>query len=719
MKKKNRRIDQLKPINVVATATIVATTLFTPVMDILPGQSSMAYAANQENIPSGSIMANAANQWSGLTLPGFNNATKQGFTKGTEYATVLNRGAITWGTSQQGAFPGVLEMKSRPRENHISTKFVILYKQAVTYDAATKSWGFVEGDGVFTDDTSKPTKPVGVVTVRKNIGPELDKWGVVQIVALPNRDGLRVYYNEELVFEVKYPLNGKVFPTSSIRINGKNTTLPAVPAMDIAGVNMVRDMSEWLSVSLKVNEVTDQDTKVIGTGKPGANISIVVDGKEIGTGKVDDQGNYTVDIPKQPGGKEIAVTLTGAGNTSKPVKTIVQSKAVILPNAPKVNGVTDQDTKVTGTGEGGSKVSVVVDGKEIGSGTIDEQGNFTVDIPKQPGGKEITVTLTDVAGNKSEATKINSKDTTAPEVPKVNEITDEDTKVMGTGEAGSKVSVVVDGKEIGSGTVDKEGNFTVDIPKQPGGKEIAVTLTDAAGNTGKPANIKVKEGPVTQEKFVNEAKQAIDQLFTDSIQANYSHDSNIAKKGAIQVHVMQQHITEAEEKVRIISDGVIEKEELQKEIERAQKLLKERENEQAGNLVLNGLFESGLNNWRPWLGSGAIAPGVQVNGGKSLNVIKINPNSSVEQVLSGLSPDTTYEFTVYAKAENNEKFSIGVKNSGTVNVSAPVFSEDYSQVKVRFKTGSNATAATIYIYNTGGIGSGYADVAIVKKVMEK
>ncbi|WP_192870463.1 Ig-like domain-containing protein, partial [Bacillus cereus] len=451
----------------------------------------------------------------------------------------------------------------------------------------------------------------------------------------------------------------------------------------------------------------------------GANISIVVDGKEIGTGKVDDQGNYTVDIPKQPGGKEIAVTLTDAGNTSQPAKTIVQSKVVTPPNAPKVNIVTDQDTKVVGTGEAGSKVSVVVDGKEIGSGTVDEQGNFTVNIPKQPGGKEIAVTLTDVSGNKSEATKINSKDTTAPEVPKVNEITDQDTKVMGTGEAGSKVSVVVDGKEIGSGTVDEQGNFTVGIPKQPGGKEIAVTLTDTSGNTGNPVNIKVKENPVTQENFVKEAKQVIDQLFTDSIQANYSHDSNIVKKGAIQVHVMQRHITEAEEKVRIISDGVIEKAEFQKEIERAQKLLKERENEQTGNLVLNGLFESGLNNWRPWLGSGAIVPEVQVNGGKSSNVIKINPNSSVEQVLSGLSPDTTYEFTVYAKTENNEKFSIGVKNSGTVNVSAPVFSEDYSQVKVRFKTGSNATAATIYIYNTGGIGSGYADVAIVKKVMEK
>ncbi|WP_238141311.1 Ig-like domain-containing protein [Bacillus cereus] len=806
MKKKNRRIDQLKPINLVATAAIVATTLFTPVMDILPGQSSMAYAANQENLPNGSIMANAANQWSGLTLPAFNNATKQGFTKGTEYATVLNRGAITWGTSQQGAFPGVLEMKSRPRENHISTKFVILYKQAVTYDAATKSWGFVEGDGVFTDDTSKPTKPVGVVTVRKNIGPELDKWGVVQIVALPNRDGLRVYYNEELVFEVKYPLNGKVFPTSSIRINGKNTTLPAVPAMDIAGVNMVRDMSEWLSVSLKVNDVTDQDTKVSGTGKPGANISIVVDGKEIGTGKVDDQGNYTVDIPKQPGGKEIAATLTDAGNTSQPVKTIVQSKAVVPPTAPKVNIVTDQDTKVTGTGEKGATVKVVVDGKEIGTGKVDDQGNYSVDIPKQAGGKEVVVTLTDAAGNTSQPgkTKVEEKDVTAPEAPKVNKVTDQDTKVAGTGEKGATVKVTVDGKEIGTGKVNDQGNYSVDIPKQSGGKEVVVTLTDAAGNTSQPGKTKVEEKDVTapeapkvnkvtdqdtkvagtgekgatvkvtvdgkeigtgkvddqgnysvnipkqlggkevvvtltdaagniskptkttvqedpaiEDAKVKVAKQAIDDILTDLIQTNYSHDFSIVKKGAIQVHVAQQHINEAQEKVKAISDKRAEKAQLQKEIEKAQKLWDERSKDTRENLVQNGFFDSGLDDWNTWLGAGSAKPIVEEDGGKSRNVLKVNSNSSVEQILTNLQPNTTYELSLYAKSPTGEGMSVGVKNTGITNVSVPVKSKDYSLTKIRFMTGADPTKTTLYLYKSSGAGSGLADVVAVKEIVDE
>ncbi|MGG0396737.1 Ig-like domain-containing protein, partial [Bacillus toyonensis] len=300
----------------------------------------------------------------------------------------------------------------------------------------------------------------------------------------------------------------------------------------------------------KVNKVTDQDTKVTGTGEKGATVKVTVDGKEIGIGKVDNQGNYSVDIPKQPGGKEVVVTLIDtAGNTSESGKTKVEEKDVTAPEAPKVNKVTDQDTKVTGTGEKVATVKVVVDGKEIGTGKVDDQGNYSVDIPKQPGGKEVVVTVTDASGNTSQPgkTKVESKDITAPEAPKVNKVTDQDTKVTGTGEKGATVKVTVDGKEIGTGKVDNQGNYSVDIPKQPGGKAVVVTLTDTAGNISKPTKATVQEDPAIEDAKVKGAKLAIDDILTDLIQTNYSHDFSIVKKGAIQVHVAQHHITEAQE----------------------------------------------------------------------------------------------------------------------------------------------------------------------------
>ncbi|EOO61631.1 hypothetical protein IKE_05853, partial [Bacillus cereus VD196] len=433
-------------------------------------------------------------------------------------------------------------------------------------------------------------------------------------------------------------------------------------------------------------------------------------------------GKFKVDIPKQPVGKEIVVTLAdAAGNTSQPTETKVETKDEKALEAPNVNKVTDQDTNVTGTGKKSTTVKVIVDGQETGTGKVDAEGKFKVDIPKQSVGKEIVATLADAAGNTSQPTKtkVETKDEKAPGAPNVNKVTDQDTNVTGTGKKGTTVKVIVDGQETGTGKVDDKGNFKVDSPEQPVGKEIVVTLADAAGNMSQPTKRTVQKNQDHQNTLVKEAKQAIDDILTDLIQTKYSHDFSIVKKGAIQLDVKQPKIDEAESKVQKIDDQRVEKTELQKGIDHARQLLNERENEQDGNMVQNGLFDFGFNNWKLWTGPGAIAPLVQEKDDKSVKIAKVNPNSSIEQTLTGLEPNTTYELTLYAKTENDEKFSIGVKNTGTPTVSAPVKSKNYSQTKLRFITGENTTTATLYLYKSAGKGSGYADVAIVKQVIDE
>ncbi|WP_000563236.1 immunoglobulin-like domain-containing protein, partial [Bacillus cereus] len=274
-----------------------------------------------------------------------------------------------------------------------------------------------------------------------------------------------------------------------------------------------------------------------------------------------------------------------------------------------------------------------------------------------------------------------------------------------------------------SATDREDGNLTESLKiientvdsKKPGTYKVKYEVMDNDGNTVTLERVVIVV--LDEDQLVKSAKQAIDQLFTDSSQAQFSHNFTTIKKGAIHIHVEQQHITEAMKKLSDIPDENKEKAALQKEIERAQKLLKERETGQEGNLVQNSLFDSGLDKWKSWIGFGATTPKVQADGGKSTNVIKIGPNSSVEQVLNGLEPNTIYELTTYAKTEENEKFSIGTKNTGTANVSLAISSKEYNQAKLLFKTGSDTTTATIYLYKPGGTGSGYADVVIAKKSM--
>ncbi|EJR90864.1 hypothetical protein IKE_05676 [Bacillus cereus VD196] len=322
-------------------------------------------------------------------------------------------------------------------------------------------------------------------------------------------------------------------------------------------------------------------------------------------------------------------------------------------------------------------------------------------------------------GSNVPPTENKPKDTTAPAAPKINNLTDADTEISGTGEPGTKVSITANGKAIGTGTVEEDGHYTVGVSKQSAGTEMIVTLTDEAGNVSEPTKTKVKAHAASQDKLVQEIQQEIEQLFTDSVQALYNHNSTTIKKHALQVHVTQQYMTELEERVRTVSDERKEKEMFQQEMERAKKLLSEREKGQAGNRIKNGSFDSGLDNWKTWAGSGAKKPDVQRDGGKSENVVKVNPNSSIEQIVTGLEPNTAYEFTLYAKVENGERLSVGVKNTGAANVSAAISSTEYNQATLRFRTGPSATSATVYAYKSSGTKPGYADLFFVKKISDK
>ncbi|WP_258085550.1 Ig-like domain-containing protein, partial [Staphylococcus ureilyticus] len=227
------------------------------------------------------------------------------------------------------------------------------------------------------------------------------------------------------------------------------------------------------------------------------------------TGTADDEGNYTIDIPSNvdlEGGEEIVVTSTDKdGNTSEEATTTVTD--VTAPEAPTVNEVTSEDTQISGTAEPGSEVTVTFPDGTTATGTADDQGNYTIDIPSNvdlEGGEPIKVVATDKDGNTSEEATTTVTDTTAPESPTVEEVTSEDTQISGTAEPGSEVTVTFPDGTTATGTADSEGNYTVDIPSNvdlKGGEELQVTATDKNGNVSKPSIVIVSdsaENPSTE-----------------------------------------------------------------------------------------------------------------------------------------------------------------------------------------------------------------------------
>ncbi|UYT10305.1 Ig-like domain-containing protein [Lactococcus garvieae] len=238
-----------------------------------------------------------------------------------------------------------------------------------------------------------------------------------------------------------------------------------------------------------VNPVSTTDEVVSGQGKVGATAKVRVDGATIGEGIVDQEGNFEVKIPKQKFGTVLEVYLENEKGISRSINVEV---GMLPPDSPQVNEVFDNSEILTGTGEPEAEVTVRVGSKEIGKGTVDEDGNFAVQIPKQNAGIRLNVFLTNEIG-KSDPVEVEVQ-LTAPEAPAVDEYYEDDTMITGTGKPGSKVLVEIDGVVVGTGNINMTGEFSLPLSGYKVNKSINVYLENVAG-VSETTTILVKLSP--------------------------------------------------------------------------------------------------------------------------------------------------------------------------------------------------------------------------------
>jgi hypothetical protein len=164
------------------------------------------------------------------------------------------------------------------------------------------------------------------------------------------------------------------------------------------------------------SSTADTTPTVSGTADPNSSVEVKVDGVVLCTTTADGFGNWACPTPAGPlsdGAHTVTATSSdGAGNTSG-ADTNNFTVDTVAPAAPVITGPTDGSTTgdstptVTGTGEVGATVTVIIDGNPItcsnepvivaGNGTW----TCTPTVPLSDGDHVITATQTDPAGNTS------------------------------------------------------------------------------------------------------------------------------------------------------------------------------------------------------------------------------------------------------------------------------------------------------------------------------
>ena len=192
-----------------------------------------------------------------------------------------------------------------------------------------------------------------------------------------------------------------------------------------------------------VNPVSIEDVKITGTGKKGSDIIVSIGGNTY-TGKVDNNGDFSITIPKQPSGTIIKVSQKEEGkNESEKIPVEVYKTRL---GKITIDNVVNTDSKITGKAKPKADVKLVINGREY-TGKADDTGRFEIQVSSLSDGDI-------VIGTQSFGDKITSEEERITvgigkgQKPLVNEITNEETAVTGKADPRAKIRVILeDNKE--------------------------------------------------------------------------------------------------------------------------------------------------------------------------------------------------------------------------------------------------------------------------------
>lgn len=317
-----------------------------------------------------------------------------------------------------------------------------------------------------------------------------------------------------------------------VRARFSATEVDTTPASFLWTVDTMAPVAPVLATPANGAVLSSSMVTITGNAEPNSTVTIILDSGIAGTVTADATGAFSLMLPTtlSEGAHTASARATDAAGNSGPVSAInaftVDTTAPSAPSitAPLANALlANARPVVSGTAEPGTTVTVVIDGMPAGTVVADAQGrwSFTPATALMDGMHTVSATARDAGGNVSpSSTPVSfSTDTTAPVAPTISSpvndaaLSDSTPTITGAAEAGSTVTVRVDGVAVGTTLADAMGRFSFTVPTamSDGAHVITATATDAAGNTSPastPVNVTIDTVAPTAPTIVTPAAAA-------------------------------------------------------------------------------------------------------------------------------------------------------------------------------------------------------------------
>ncbi|MDM3297232.1 Ig-like domain-containing protein [Citrobacter sp. Cc139] len=315
-------------------------------------------------------------------------------------------------------------------------------------------------------------------------------------------------------------LAGNVSPSSAdctFTVDTSTTSpVATLQAEDDTGISQ----TDWITRQ-------NDNLTIDGTAEKYATITVMVDGKAVGTTQADANGNWQFEYDPNPALSDGDYTLTiqaqdEVGNTSSSSYDLVIDTITVTPSlkldtgsdtgSSNDDGITKETQPLlTGTAEANATIEIFIDGTVVGQVVSDKNGVWNYRIPEEAsladGEHAVVVRATDAAGNSANSTTLDIVVDSTMETPTIHldsdsgisdadRITNNASPIFsGSAEAYSSITIYQDGKAIGKVSADANGNwsysFTGSQALTDGSYIFYITATDVAGNSATSEKIQV------------------------------------------------------------------------------------------------------------------------------------------------------------------------------------------------------------------------------------